>query len=180
VEDRLSLRVLAALAALAGCKPSPRGTPSAPPAHVDAAIGCDAGAVTDAAPVQQGLRPFSIEYRKITRFPTCRGNQRVKIDTGGMLFSMTNDKDCPKGVLWNGPYAAPVGPLLAARVDALAALVADGGFFDLPAEVGQVGHDGYREEIEVSVGGRTHAVIRQSGSPDAFMRVRDALLGLAR
>lgn len=125
---------------------------------------CARKTAPEAPPSKAGEPPampnsFSIEYRMITFFPTCRGNTRVKIDGDGHVWFQRSDRDCPQGEHFSAPYPEkPKTALGQGAIRRLQRLVDDGGFFTLaPPPRGPVS-DGYREELEVTLDGRTRTV----------------------
>lgn len=146
--------VLCGLLALAGC---PQGS--------------QAGASGD----------FFIEYRAVTRHPTCLGNQRVKIDAQGRVFQSRNDKECTeKGQRFSAPYPAqPARTLSAGELAGLARRGRRAGFFDLPAQITDPKKSttgGQVQEIEVQDGGRRHQVSADNKTLPAFEEVRQLIL----
>lgn len=125
-----------------------------------------------------------IEYRSMTRFPTCRGNERVRIDREGRVFKASNLTECPPGERFSTPYPAQPGRVLsAAERRRLAALVRRSGFFDLPSHYSdpkRATTDGRVEEIEVTLGPRHHIVAMENTTLPAFSEVRQAVLDAAR
>ncbi len=126
--------------------------------------------------------PFTIEYRMITHFPTCRGNTRVKVGSDGKVWFQRSDKDCPKGEDFSAPYPGQPRAILdeAGRRRLLKRLV-EGRFFDLtPPPRGPVS-DGYREEIEVTYDGRTRTVTVHDGARlDGWNELKAALIEFTR
>ncbi len=165
---------------LAGCgrKATPEPTP---PQNSERQA--PAGDMDPAKPPQtQGSAAFSIEYRRITYFPTCRGNTRVKIDKDGKVWFQRSDKDCPRGENFSAPY--PDQPRTTLDAEARALLfrrIVDGGFFELkPPARGPVS-DGYREEIEVDLDGRRLTVTVHDGARlDGWNELKAALIDLTR
>ncbi|MBS0513215.1 MAG: hypothetical protein JSR42_18790 [Proteobacteria bacterium] len=110
-----------------------------------------------------------------------RGNHRIRLDGEGALFVDVVTRDCPRGTPWSGDWPdVPLRQLSAAECDELAGIIRDSGFLELAAEWFQAGRDGYREEIEVTLGPRTHKVtVERAPPPAAFIRVRSAVWKLA-
>lgn len=137
------------------------------------------GRGTGPAPVPG--EPLRIEYRRIQAM-TCKGNRRVRIDPDGKVFVDVATRDCPPGTDWNGPWPADsVRTLDATERARLSDEVAASGFFALPARVEQPGRDGYRDELDIAIGARSHSVtIERAEAPAAFVRVRAAVLALVR
>jgi hypothetical protein len=140
-----------------------------------AAVGADGGPGGSAA-----AEPLRVEYRYIQAM-TCKGNRRVRIDPDGRVYADVATRDCLSGEDWNGPWPTqPVRSLSAAQMARLLREVSRSGFFDLPARIERLATDGYREELDVSVGDRRHSVVvEHADAPPAFIRVRDAVLALA-
>jgi hypothetical protein len=157
----------AALAAGLACS-SPKQQP---------ATGGDAVAAAPAAPAA-GLE---IEYRQISKFPTCLGNRRIKIDAEGNVFTAVNQRECASGSKWSDPYPAqPVRTLTPAARDQLAALVRDSGFLALQPRHEDPGvDDGSIQEIDAVIDGKAHAVSLDNTEQPAFARVRQALIDAA-
>ncbi len=116
------------------------------------------------APVRE-LVPFRVEYRRITYFPTCRSNTRVRIDPDGAVYAMISDRDCPEGELFSAPWPEePKTRLSEDRRRRLMNLILDGGFMTVePPPRGPVS-DGYREEIEVEIEGSKRTVTVHNGT----------------
>jgi hypothetical protein len=122
---------------------------------------------------------FTAEYRFISKFPTCRGNRRVKIDIHGNVFAATNQTECDKGQAWSTPYPDhPVRTLGDPERQRIVAVIRSSGFLGLSSNSGEV-DDGATEEIDASVDGVTHAVRMDNATAPAFQRVRQAILGAA-
>jgi hypothetical protein len=124
--------------------------------------------------------PLRAEYRYIQAL-TCKGNRRVRIDPDGRVFADVATRDCAGGEDWNGPWPMePVRTLSEAELARLRREFLDSGFFDLPARLEVPAHDGYRDEIDLSIGPRSHSVtVQHAPAPSAFVRVRAALLAAA-
>jgi hypothetical protein len=122
---------------------------------------------------------FTLEYRMITHFPTCRGNTRVKIDRDGKVWFMRSDRDCPRGVDFSAPYPdRPKAVLSPAERDGLLDLIVKGRFLDLVAPARGAAQDGYREEIAVDLAGRQRTVVVHHGARLAgWDEVKAAVLG---
>lgn len=126
------------------------------------------------------VEALRIEYRYIQAM-TCKGNRRVRIDPDGRLYVDVATRDCLSGEDWNGPWPSEAARTLsAAEMARLRRKASRSGFFDLPARIERAATDGYREELDVSVGERRHAVVvEHADPPPAFVRMRDAVLALA-
>ncbi|HET7500447.1 MAG TPA: hypothetical protein VFK02_05570 [Kofleriaceae bacterium] len=125
---------------------------------------------------------FTIEYRSRTHFPTCRGNQRIKVDAQGGLFAQTNDRDCPTTDGWSAPYGAPRFTLTADERARLARVITDSGVLALPpltTDPKAASTDGHRDELEIDVSGRHVVVAVDQTTVPAFAQVRQALIDLA-
>ena len=144
--------------------PAPEPAPAPPPP------------VADAAPT-----PFQVEYRQISKFPTCRNNRRIKIDERGNVFSAVNQTECARGKRWSTPYPAqPVRTLDLAARQRIADAIRDSGFFDLkPRYARDDRDDGYLEEIDATLGGKRHSVVVDNTDEPHFRRVRQALIRAA-
>jgi hypothetical protein len=125
-------------------------------------------------------RRLRAEYRYIQAM-TCKGNRRVRIDPDGRVFADVATRDCVEGADWNGPWPAePVRTLSEAELARLRRELDTSGFFELPARIEVEAQDGYRDEIDLSIGPRSHSVVVQHApAPPAFVRVRAALLAAA-
>jgi len=135
-------------------------------------------------PAAAAVPAFSVELRRITKHPTCLGNERVKVDDQGAVVSATNQAECAAGTVWSTPYpAAPRYRLTAAERDQLGRLLQTSGVMDLPpltTDPAKVTTDGAREELDILVGSR-HAVVAVEGTEvAAFAKVRQALLDLSK
>jgi hypothetical protein len=138
---------------------------------------------TNAPPAPGATAPaattFTAEYRFISKFPTCLGNRRVKIDINGNVFAATNQTECDKGQAWSTPYPNhPVRTLGGPERQRIAAAIRSSGFLGLSSNSGEV-DDGAIEEIDVSVDGVPHTVRMDNATAPAFQQVRQALLGAA-
>jgi hypothetical protein len=136
-----------------------------------------ADAATDAG---LAFQPFEIEYRSISKHPTCRGNTRIRVDGRGAVYRATNTRDCEPGARWSEPYPAqPIRTLDERALERLARLVLTSGLLDLPAhstDPKKVTQDGSKQEIEVTLGGKTHLVSIDNVDPAPFAAVRQALI----
>ena len=171
---------LAALCSgLLGCGGKPGNPPGKPADEGKRAQPATVGAgATAARPPEAKPEWFTLEYRMITHFPTCRGNTRVKVDRDGKVWSMRSDKDCPRGVDFSAPYpGTPKAELTARERARMLDLIVKGGFFDLkPPGRGDV-LDGYREEIEVSLPGRQRTVVVHNGTKlDGWNQLKAAVI----
>jgi len=169
---------------VAGCSRSRadgghEGPATVPPRPADASASAGAGGGSAA----KAATPFTIEFRSITKFPTCRGNQRIKVDDQGGLYQMTNDADCPAGSAWTKPYPTQPGYQLSDDERArLGTLIETSGVLDLPpvsTDPKKAPTDGHREELEIDFGGRHVVVAVEHTDVAAFSRVRQALIDLA-
>ena len=116
-------------------------------------IGCG-GEATSESPA------FSLEYRMMSRFPTCLGNHRIRIDSSGAVYSVTNRSECPPGEQWSAPYPAdPVRRLSRPERAALWREVEASGVMAMPDSTDSgVGTDGVIEEIEITRGSGSRIV----------------------
>ena len=121
----------------------------------------------------------AIEFRRIQAISS-RGNLRIRTTAAGALFAYVERNDCPHGEPWSAPWPLqPLRRLNCAQQQQLAEAL-EGGFFELPEEIVTPGRDGYRDEIDATLGERRHSVmIERSSPPAAFERVRALLLALA-
>lgn len=129
------------------------------------------------------IASFWVEYRFVTRFPTCLNNRRIRVHKGGKLYQARNTTDCVRrGQRWSTPY--PKQPLQVLSEGELRDLIEEirgSGFFGLKPRYERQVMDGYLEEIEVHLRGRKHTVtVINTTRPDAFQEVRDELMRLTR
>jgi hypothetical protein len=121
-----------------------------------------------------------IEFRRIQAI-SCRGNLRIRVTPAGELFAYVETRDCTRGQHWSAPWPEKALRRLDLRqqrqlVDALL----EGDFFALPGEILTPGRDGFRDQIDATLGERHHSVsIERSAAPPAFARVRATLMALA-
>jgi hypothetical protein len=122
-----------------------------------------------------------VEYRYIQAI-NCKGNRRIRVDPDGSVYSDVATRDCLSGEHWNGPWPErPVRRLSDREMARLRREIERSGFLDLAARIATPGHDGFREELDVVIGERSHSVtVERARAPAEFVRVRDALLRLAR
>lgn len=127
-----------------------------------------------------GTPRLRVEFRHVQALSS-RGNHRIRLEPDGALFVDVVTRDCPRGVAWIGEWpAVPARRLAPAEIDALIETIIGSGFFDLPGEMVQRGHDGFREELDVEIDERSHSVaIERVAPPLPFVRVRAALWRLA-
>ena len=132
-----------------------------------------------AEPACTGVQP-EIEFSRIQAISS-RGNLRIRVSADGALFAYVENHDCPRGEHWSAPWPhAPLRRLSCAQQQKLVDALADGSFFELPEEIVTPGRDGFRDQIDVTLGERRHSVmIERSAAPPAFARVRGLLLKLA-
>lgn len=124
--------------------------------------------------------PLRVEFRHVQAL-SARGNHRIRLDPDGALFVDVVTRDCPRGIHWSGEWpTVPARRLTAAEIDGLVQTIVRSGFFELPGEIVQPGRDGFREELDVSVGDRSHSVAIERVAPlPSFRQVRAALWQLA-
>ena len=127
-----------------------------------------------------GFARPAIEFRRIQAI-SCRGNQRIRVTPAGALFAYVETRDCPRGEHWSAPWPEqPLRRLDRGQQQELADALVDGGFFALPEQIVTAGRDGFRDEIDATLGELRHSVtIERSAAPPAFARVRAALMALA-
>ncbi|MBU1241899.1 hypothetical protein KKD52_06925 [Myxococcota bacterium] len=161
---------------LAGCGQKATPEPTRPQ---NTGMDSPAGAMEPEKPAPDAQpAPFTIEYRMITYFPTCRGNTRVKVDREGKVWFQRSDKDCPRDEDFSAPYPEqPKVVLDEAGRGRLLKRIVGGGFFDLKAPPRGPVSDGYREEIEVTLEGRHLTVTVHDGARlDGWNELKSALL----
>lgn len=124
-----------------------------------------------------------IEYRSISRFPTCRGNERIHIDRDGKVFKATNLTDCAPGEHFSTPYPAQPGRTLDTKERAgLVRAIRSSGFFNLPTHYSspsKAATDGFIEEIEVTLGTPRHTVVMENATMPAFAQVKQRIIDAA-
>ncbi|MCP5247640.1 MAG: hypothetical protein H6942_03690 [Candidatus Accumulibacter sp.] len=132
-----------------------------------------------ATPGASGAGP-EIEFRRIQAI-SCRGNLRIRVAPCGALFAYVETRDCPRGEHWSAPWPGePLRRLQHSEQQQLAEALLGGGFFALPGEIVTPGRDGFRDEIDATLGAMHHSVrIERSAAPTAFARVRAALMAFA-
>lgn len=132
-----------------------------------------------AGPACTGVQP-EIEFSRIQAI-SCRGNLRIRLSAEGALFTYVEMHDCPRGEHWSAPWPdEPLRHLSSLQQRQLAEALVDGGFFELPEQIVTPGRDGFRDQIDVTLGERRHSVmIERSAAPAAFARVRTLLMALA-
>jgi hypothetical protein len=118
----------------------------------------------------------------MTRMPTCLGNLRVRIDSGGAVFSATNATECSPGEIWSTPYPdAPTRRLTESERSRLRRAVEASGLLAMPLVTDEgVTLDGVAEEIELGQGTEIRKVRVVNRSPEPFVAARDAILRAAR
>ena len=127
-----------------------------------------------------GIAQPEVEFRRIQAI-SCRGNQRIRVTRNGALFAYIETRDCPRGKPWSASWPEqPLRRLDRAQQQQLADALVDGDFFALPEQILTAGRDGFRDEIDATLGDLRHSVIiERSAAPPAFARVRAALMALA-
>lgn len=165
--------------------PAPAPTATAPaPAPTTAPAPAPAPAVAPAPTPTPAPAPsaagFTVEYRSRGRFPTCRGNERIRVDAQGGVFQQVNDRDCDKRDGWSAPYGAPRTTLSTDDRAKLAHVIETSGVLDLPPVTSRdTASDGRREELEIDIAGRHVVVAVDRTAVAAFTQVRQALVDLA-
>ena len=124
---------------------------------------------------------FGVEYRLVTRMPTCLGNHRVRIDPAGAVYSATNATDCSSGERWSTPYPSdPARRLSAAELGALRRAIETSGVIAMPDSTDAgVTTDGVIEEIEIVRGPDRVTIKAVNGSSGPFASARAAILRAA-
>lgn len=132
-----------------------------------------------AEPAGTGVQP-KIEFSRIQAISS-RGNLRIRLNAEGALFAYVEMHDCPRGEHWSAPWPdEPLRHLSAVQQRHLVDAIVDGGFFGLPERMVTPGRDGFRDQIDVSLGERQHSVmIERSAAPAVFAQLRTLLMGLA-
>jgi len=124
---------------------------------------------------------FEVEYRQISKFPTCLGNRRIKVDADAGVYLAVNATECPRGERWSAPYpATPARTLSDAERQHLLDVIRESGFLELAARYANDDRDdGYVEEIDVTIAGTRHSVVVDNVDQPPFMKVRRALVSAA-
>ena len=124
--------------------------------------------------------PALVTFQRIQAI-TCRGNLRIRVLADGALYAQVERGNCARGESWSGPWPARAGYVLSdADLRALQSMLESPAFFELPAHISTLGHDGYRDEIEVTLGPQQHQVtVERTEPPLAFAVLRDDLMQLA-
>lgn len=137
-----------------------------------------------AEPAAAAAPAFSVELRRITKHPTCLGNERIKVDDQGGVVSAINQAECAPGTAWSTPYpAAPRYRLTTAERNQLGTLLQTSGAMDLPplsTDPAKATADGLREELDIVVGARHAVVAIENTEVAAFSRVRQAMIDLSK
>ena len=124
---------------------------------------------------------FSVEYRLVTRMPTCLGNHRVRIAASGEVYSATNATDCPAGERWSTPFPSdPARRLGGSELGALRHDIEATGVLAM-ADSTDAGTatDGVIEEIEISRGRDRTTIKAVNVSSGPFVLARAAILRAA-
>lgn len=126
------------------------------------------------------MNDFCLEFRRIQSMSS-KGNQRIRVDGDGDLFAELVTTDLPPGQEWAGPWPGrPLRHLSGAELESLQRLVVDARFAELPPNIARVGHDGFRDLLEVMLDGHVHTVVVERAEPPTpFVRIRNAVWKLA-
>jgi hypothetical protein len=124
--------------------------------------------------------PFEVEFRQISKFPTCLSNRRIRVDRGGGVFAAVNQTECPEGSDWSTPYPSEPQRRLDERArHRLWETIQTSGFLALPSRQDAKAEDGTVQEIDVIAAGKTHSVSMDNTDDPAFAAVRSALTDIA-
>jgi hypothetical protein len=124
---------------------------------------------------------LTVEYRFLTRMPTCKGNRRVRIDPDGSVYAATNVAECQPGESWSAPFPAVAARKLTTSDRAELAREIDASGLLAMAEVTDQGvvADGVVEEIEIVRGDERRTIRVVNVTPAPFLRARAAILRAA-
>src|SRR6476661_1198360 len=110
---------------------------------------------------------MTIVYRRISRLPTCIGNERIRVAGDGEVSHSRNTAECEEGSAgWSAPWRA-VGRLDAAAIARLEQQVAGTGVLELESEsIDESAEGGTREEMDLAIGERDrHVVVENTDVP---------------
>jgi hypothetical protein len=135
-----------------------------------------------ARPAQHVSADFAVEYRSLSRLPTCRGNHRVRVDSSGAVYSQTNVVDCAAGESWDAPLPPMLRRLTSdERLELERAIDASEVARMAPVTDDGLSMDGTVEEIDIRRDGmqRTIRVVNGAPAPVPFARARSVILRAA-
>lgn len=114
------------------------------------------------------MSPPLIEYRLISLHPTCIGNERIRLEMDGRIYSSKNSRECDEGQLWSAAWQYQ-GRIDATALAAISELIASSGVIDLPETmVDSLAVDGKREELEVCIAGTVYCRALHNVEQPAF------------
>ena len=184
-----ALAAILTVALATGCakqsqEPAGSSTGNPPPSQKNDATENAAGSATTRPPptsdggTTASVPEFAVEFRQISKFPTCLSNRRIKVDVHGNVFGAVNESECPRDQRWSTPYpSAPSATLTGEQRGRLFEVIRSSGFLDLdPRYVDEAYEDGSIQEIDVTIAGKTHSVVMDNTNNPAFEKVRRALM----
>lgn len=119
-----------------------------------------------------------IEYRLISLHPTCIGNERIRLEMDGRIYSAQNSRECEEGQLWNAAWQYR-GKVDAHVLGDFIDLIVSSGLIDLPEIISDpLTEDGKREELEVCIAGTVYSRILHNVDQPAFRLIVRQLWGL--
>lgn len=124
------------------------------------------------------MAPLLVEYRCISRHPTCIGNERIRLERDGRLYWAQNSRECDEGQLWSAEwqYQGRVGGL---ELQAFMRLIQETGVLNLPEHsVDPDTEGGKREELELQINGKIHRCRLENTTYPAYSAVVHHLYGL--
>ena len=121
---------------------------------------------------------MTVEYRNIGRFPTCVGNERIRITGDGEVSHSRNTVECEAGIVWSAPWRT-AGRLDAAAMARLAQQIVDTGVLELDREsIDETAQDGKREELDIMIGTGEYCFVAENTDPPPFRAVVKLLWGV--
>lgn len=124
------------------------------------------------------MAPPLVEYRCISRHPTCIGNERIRLETDGRLYWSQNSRECDEGQLWSAEwqYQGRVGE---EALQALMHRIRETAVLNVPEKsVNSETEGGKREELELYINGKIHRYRLENTTCPAFSAVVHHLYGL--
>lgn len=113
----------------------------------------------------------ALEYRRIGRLPTCIGNERLRVSDDGRVFHARNTAECAKGQVWSAPWRE-IGRLDASALASLADDARASGILNEPAAaIDDTAEGGSREELDLTLDGKTFHWVVQNADAPAFRTV---------
>jgi hypothetical protein len=121
---------------------------------------------------------MGIEYRLISLFPTCVGNERIRITDDGEVSHSRNTVECERGERWSASWrtVGRLDPRAAAR---LTQEIVGTGLLDLPPQsIDESAQGGKREEIDLTIDRDERHFVAQNTDPQPFRAVVTLLWGV--